>query len=178
MRWFVPPPLRTAYFAKPHSGHGLPRVADDEPSARGVDARAGARRDAAEVLDQVERQSFAREQRARRALERRQRLAGHGAVTVLRAQRDDDVAELLEDQLEEREAADDERFLGREAAARAGGRGDERLGGAVAVAEVLLEGELEEGGDQGLVEDGVSCRGRHTCRSNSRGLFRGQRADA
>jgi hypothetical protein len=112
------------------------------------------------MLDEVQREALAGEERACRALERRQRLAGRRAVAVRRVQRDGDVAELLEDQLEEREATDDERLLRREAAASARGGRDEGLGGAVALAEVLLEGELDEGRDEGLVEDRISRRGR------------------
>ena len=79
MRWFVPPPVRTAYFASSaQPGNGLPRVAHDEP-------RAGDRVD-------VRRASASRCRRGAAARLSASALARRAACAPRRSTRRDDVA--------------------------------------------------------------------------------------
>ncbi len=74
-RWFVPPPQRTAYFSRPRRpGRRLAGVEDRRAGAvDGVDVAAGERGDARQAAEQVEREPLARQHRARRALDPRDR---------------------------------------------------------------------------------------------------------
>ena len=77
MRWFVPPPVRTAYFAStrmPGTVLRVSRTTSPVPATRSTYAP-GERRDAAQVLQEVQRQALAGEQRARRSLDRRHHVA-------------------------------------------------------------------------------------------------------
>src|SRR5207245_10819436 len=104
-------------------GNGLPRVAHDETrAADALHAPAGQRRDAREVLEEVQREPFAGEQHARLALERRQHGARLGERSLPRPDGDANGAERAKDAVEERQATGAETLLGVERPARARAR--------------------------------------------------------
>src|SRR5205814_10501073 len=111
-----------------------------------------------EVLEEVEREPLAGEERARLAVERREHVARLGLRAFPCLDRDAHAAERAEDAMEKRQAADNETLLRVKCGAGARANRHERFSSPVATADVLLDREVDERRDAGIVPEGI-CRG-------------------
>ena len=145
IRWFVPPPQRTAYFSKSaQAGRRLARVEEvrGRPRER-VDVGPRRRRDAGQPLDEVQRGPLGREDRDGRPLDPGEDGSRADAGAVL----DEDLdggrgAEEGEDAREERGAGDDGRLAADHVARDAGLGTEDGEGGDVL--SVFREGARQE----------------------------------
>ncbi len=148
IRWFVPPPHRTAYFLQGPPARGrLPGVEDHGPGPRDLgDEPRGQGGDAAEPLEEVEGGPLQAEERPHRARDAGDLRAGFEPIAIggIGASRNFE-PESLGRHPEHRQARQDPRRSGHEPGRPPGVLGDRRTAGQVALgAEVFGEGQ----GDQ------------------------------
>ena len=118
--------------------HALAGVENRHPAGGRVDEPPRQRRDAGQVLEEIEGGAFARQERRRAAADVRARLAGRACIAIrlhaLEASRRIDLVEHLTGDVEPRQHA---RALGEEHAPRQHVAGDDGLGRDIADAEIL-----------------------------------------
>ena len=110
-----------------------------------VDESRGERRDAAEALEEIERDPFPGEQLARFAADAREFVAGGHAIAALFEQ-----FHGIEDQGEKLDAGDGHLLFGDEAGLGVRIGGDAGIGSDVARAEVFRESAIDSGADVGM----------------------------
>src|SRR5262249_2690770 len=108
--------------------------------------------DPGELLEEVEQQALAGEQRARGTLDLAEHVSRQGAGTVVDGEANPHVTDPAEYPLDQWQPADDEGLLREQPAARAGGRRNEGLRRAISRAQILEQRQLEERLDARIVE--------------------------